>query len=265
MPHSDPEVRKAYHAAYQKRNRERVRELGKKWKNENRERVRELGREYYYRHSEKMNAYAVKWMEENRERHLAARRDRRKLNGEKIRAKDRAYNSTRRELLALKARQRLEKNRDAINARRRELRKLNPEQKRQKDREYHERYKDQERVRRLKRYREKHHLVLPYMLAHNAKRRALEKERTVDFESVKQFYQFVKNEVRIRCHYCKTMIAGKDTHIDHIIPLTKGGLHCVDNLCVSCRPCNISKNNRTPEEWRASKSTLLPDAMKGGY
>ena len=38
-------------------------------------------------------------------------------------------------------------------------------------------------------------------------------------------------------------------HIDHILPITRGGSNDVSNLALACAPCNISKRNRTPEEW----------------
>lgn len=38
-------------------------------------------------------------------------------------------------------------------------------------------------------------------------------------------------------------------HIDHILPSSRGGSDDVSNLALACAPCNISKRNRTPEEW----------------
>lgn len=51
------------------------------------------------------------------------------------------------------------------------------------------------------------------------------------------------------CQYCG------DTegpfHVDHIEPLSRGGSHDDDNLCLACRTCNLSKKDSTVEEWRA--------------
>lgn len=38
-------------------------------------------------------------------------------------------------------------------------------------------------------------------------------------------------------------------HLDHVLPFSRGGLTSVDNLVVSCAPCNFSKGAKTPEEW----------------
>ena len=67
-----------------------------------------------------------------------------------------------------------------------------------------------------------------------------------------------------QCHYCgitmdfagTTKAAGyKDSHatIEHILPLSKGGTHTWDNVVLACRRCNISKHNKTSDEWTAHK------------
>jgi 5-methylcytosine-specific restriction endonuclease McrA len=38
-------------------------------------------------------------------------------------------------------------------------------------------------------------------------------------------------------------------HVDHIIPLARGGSDGPDNLQLLCPPCNISKGARTMLEW----------------
>lgn len=50
------------------------------------------------------------------------------------------------------------------------------------------------------------------------------------------------------CRYCAT--TDGPFHIDHIAPLRHGGSHDDDNLCVACATCNVSKKDRTPEQWR---------------
>lgn len=51
-----------------------------------------------------------------------------------------------------------------------------------------------------------------------------------------------------RCWWCGMELA--DTfHIDHRIPLSRGGSNAPENLCISCPKCNLSKGNKLPHEW----------------
>lgn len=51
---------------------------------------------------------------------------------------------------------------------------------------------------------------------------------------------------RHRCVYCQTLrdISGQKLHIDHIVPLIKGGRTSLDNLCSACFSCNSHKQAR---------------------
>jgi 5-methylcytosine-specific restriction endonuclease McrA len=51
------------------------------------------------------------------------------------------------------------------------------------------------------------------------------------------------------CHYCNKPIPPERRTADHIIPLSKGGLHHPDNMVMSCGSCNSSKSNRSVEEF----------------
>lgn len=54
-----------------------------------------------------------------------------------------------------------------------------------------------------------------------------------------------------RCHYCGVdLTAVQEPHLDHFIPLSRGGSNNPDNLVWACPTCNISKGNRMPWEWR---------------
>ena len=54
---------------------------------------------------------------------------------------------------------------------------------------------------------------------------------------------------RGRCYWCSVEV-GDNFHLDHVIPLKRGGLHQIDNLVVACPFCNSSKHDKLPyTEW----------------
>ena len=59
-----------------------------------------------------------------------------------------------------------------------------------------------------------------------------------DYRDLKQMYGDV-------CAYC----GDPATTFDHVRPLSRGGLHEVDNLVPACKPCNFEKHNKTLAEW----------------
>lgn len=52
-----------------------------------------------------------------------------------------------------------------------------------------------------------------------------------------------------RCRYCGCDLTPGFAHIDHVVPLSRGGTNDDSNLCSACPPCNLSKHAKTPEEW----------------
>ena len=48
-----------------------------------------------------------------------------------------------------------------------------------------------------------------------------------------------------RCPYCETKLSFDQSHVDHIHPVSKGGLSEDDNLVLVCASCNTSKGQKT--------------------
>ena len=47
-----------------------------------------------------------------------------------------------------------------------------------------------------------------------------------------------------RCQYC----GERADSIDHVLPRSRGGQHTWENVAAACRPCNLVKRDRTPDE-----------------
>ena len=47
-----------------------------------------------------------------------------------------------------------------------------------------------------------------------------------------------------RCQYCGALADS----IDHVMPRSRGGEHAWENVAAACRPCNLGKRDRTPDE-----------------
>lgn len=52
-----------------------------------------------------------------------------------------------------------------------------------------------------------------------------------------------------RCELCGRKILLEDMTIDHITPLSMGGVDDVENLSCTCFPCNLFKGNILPEDF----------------
>ena len=59
-----------------------------------------------------------------------------------------------------------------------------------------------------------------------------------------------------RCQYC----GGHADSIDHVLPRSRGGTHEWENVAAACRPCNLRKRDRTPDEanMRLARSPRAP-------
>jgi 5-methylcytosine-specific restriction endonuclease McrA len=48
-----------------------------------------------------------------------------------------------------------------------------------------------------------------------------------------------------RCAYCESSLKFQDSHIDHITPVSKGGLGTLSNTVLVCSRCNLAKKAKT--------------------
>lgn len=90
----------------------------------------------------------------------------------------------------------------------------------------------------------------PFITAAQAKRRGTEGK----FTRNDILYKLEKQ--RFKCIGCGKNIS-KKYHVDHIIPLAKGGTNWPNNIQCLCPPCNLSKSAKDPIVWAQENWRLL--------
>ena len=83
------------------------------------------------------------------------------------------------------------------------------------------------------------------------KRRAWKKGQKVTVEEIDNLFALQQKS----CPICRDQLT--DYQVDHIIPLSKGGLHHIDNIQLLCPTCNRSKSNKDPVEHMQSLGYLF--------
>lgn len=88
----------------------------------------------------------------------------------------------------------------------------------------------------------------------HAKRRANIGDDTVSVEEWRQ----VMATSDWKCVYCQVSLTPENRSIDHVIPLSRGGKHCIVNLVACCRTCNSKKGNKSVSDFVAEIGVLYP-------
>ena len=58
------------------------------------------------------------------------------------------------------------------------------------------------------------------------------------------------------CGICSTDLAASGYHMDHVVPLARGGQHRAENIQLLCPPCNLSKGAKDQEEFLARRRSV---------
>lgn len=83
-------------------------------------------------------------------------------------------------------------------------------------------------------------------ISENRRTRAMQAEGTHTAADLIALYDASED----RCFYCGITLFG-EYHVDHIQPLSRGGSNWPDNLACACPDCNLSKGDKTVDEWQA--------------
>lgn len=194
-----------------------------------------------------------RYRERNREKISDARKLYHAENRERLSEKARKYYESNRDRMKAQAKAYYDKHRQLRSEQKKQYRKLNRDKISQQKRRYY----DQNReviVERLNKYSKTHTEVIRGCGRRaQSKRRAVKRRVTIgDSKSIAMWEQQWRSKRTVVCHWCRKRVKTVDVHVDHVIPLAKGGEHTVENLCVACESCNLSKNAKSPEVWNKS-------------
>lgn len=182
-----------------------------------------------------------------------------KENKETISSKKKQYREKNKEKLALKSKQYREENKERVSEIKKQWWKTNRENAIIKKKRYYETNKEVYSV-KARIWRD---TLSGQVSAKNSrhKRRTITKQGDVTNE---QLQTLLDNSTH--CFYCNNPLVLNNVHIDHYIPLSKGGLHTISNLRIACQKCNLSKWNKMPEElaeWLIQHGLEVKEVQNG--
>jgi 5-methylcytosine-specific restriction endonuclease McrA len=190
--------------------------------------------------------YQREWYYKNRERVLAQRKTYRENNKEKIKEYNRISREKRKEEAAAYSARYYQEHKERIKGRRKLRYQKNKAAVSEQGRIYREKNKEKVRLRRAKwkaANRVKCHQYWHKRYAASMKSRIGNQSTIIEWESS------WRKKKSVKCYWCETRFGPSACHCDHVVPISKGGSHSIENLCISCAKCNTSKGVNTLELW----------------
>ena len=93
-------------------------------------------------------------------------------------------------------------------------------------------------------------LVRAYKDNNKAKRRAVERSGLTG----RELLAWKRAQPKV-CHWCRRGCASR-FHVDHYVPLSKGGLHVIENLVIACVTCNLEKSAKNPLDFARERDHI---------
>lgn len=198
------------------------------YRRENKEAIREKDRKYREEHPGKRAESDRAWRENNRQAKAEYDRWYQQNNREALAEHYRRYRQENKEKIAEYGRRYREKNKEVLAVRKRRYELENREAQRESARLW--RSKNRDKVNAADRRR-------------RARIRGGRCE-VYDGSDVQEIWESQQG----CCLYCGTPLFGS-YEIEHMTPLSRGGSDTLDNLCLSCQPCNRWKYTKTADEF----------------
>lgn len=191
---------------------------------------REANRQSYRKHRQKRLAHIKDYVVQNREAVLHRQYEWVRKNPDKVKAARHRYYTS-------------EKGKKYFK----EYRRKNLEKRRKYDREWKRKYRATQ-VEKSRQYEREYRKRPDANLTDKAcaqRKRARKSNAPGKFTKDDIIKQYAKQDGS--CFWCQTEL-GDDYHIDHYIPLSRGGTNYPDNIVLACPTCNVRRNNKMPSE-----------------
>ena len=110
-----------------------------------------------------------------------------------------------------------------------------------------------------RKYRESHPEIYreaskKYIQANPEVKRAAEAKRKAKKRNNSRFRISTKELKELYAGPCSYCGAVGEMTLDHVVPISRGGVHGVSNLVPACGPCNFSKGQKLLIEWKIYKN-----------
>lgn len=261
------EKKRDYDRRYYERHKEKVRAAAKQYATEHPDSVRATKHAYYEANKSSWKERAARPEACAKKRILDAAY--RATHKDEIAAYKKAWNAKNRARLKAAKAAKYQANITEERAKRAEWRAANPEKKRAGDRASYQRHKakraaqktiynklNADKIKAAKaRYRNKHPEI--GRMARYKRRVVLRNTPKSDLREVAAWERTWRTSPDVQCAYCFGTFPGQDCHLEHKIPLSRGGPHNISNVRISCGPCNLAKFNLTDIEyaWKTANVT----------
>lgn len=196
---------------------------------------RAYNKAWYEKNKERSLAVGKRWREANKERVLVTQKRYAKEHPDSVRAKTLRWRAKNPDKVAAQKLRHRQKYRAEAAAKTRQWRLDNPER----------------AVEGARKWRAEN---LQHRLCSNRKFRAI-RMGAPGSHSAADVRNIMKLQRR-RCAICREKL-GKKYHVDHIVPLARGGTNNRDNIQITCEPCNLAKGARDPIDFMQSLGRLL--------
>lgn len=193
-------------------------EYNRNYRHEHADKIREYRQRYYRDHADELREYAHQYRREHLNERLEYDRNYYREHAEKSRRYSQTYRRSHSEKYRVYNQQYQKDHADELREQRRLYRKANSE------------------------------MACAAWHTRRARKRTAGGSFTPDDIRLQRQMQTDKKG-RLRCWWCGRVIEHNHYHIDHRIPLVKGGSNNPENLCLTCPTCNLSKGGKLPHEW----------------